>query len=166
MRPETFPLALHPPDPAVRFRPLTESDAPLLIALWEGQAEKAGQILQTALRLARQGRGGGLVMMSPDRAMLWGYGQLTLWADCAEISDLMIAPEQRGRGLGTALIQLLCQQAQKSNADYAEIGALLSNSRALALYRRLGFCDYHTLTLIIEGKEHPAIYLRLPLRRR
>jgi ribosomal protein S18 acetylase RimI-like enzyme len=81
----------------------------------------------------------------------------------AEISDLVVAQNLRGRGLGTALIQMLVRQGRALGASEFEIGAALTNARAVALYRRLGFTDSHTIMTHTDGVHEKVLYLRLTL---
>lgn len=91
---------------------------------------------------AVQGRGLGLVVLDDDDTLI-GYGQLTLWTHCGELSDLFIVAHKRGQGIGTAVIQHLTRAARDMHIQCLEIGAVMSNTGALALYRRLGFVDSH-----------------------
>jgi ribosomal protein S18 acetylase RimI-like enzyme len=163
---ETIPLALHPPDARVRMRPVRLSDAELLRDhCWpERPFATVYQLVMRARQNALQGRGVGVVVVGAGNAIK-GYGQLTLWPGCAEISDLIVDAAYRGQGVGTAIIQYLARAAGEMHVACIEIGAALSNSGAVALYRRLGFVDDHTVWLNLgEGKE-PVLFLRLNLQR-
>lgn len=66
--------------------------------------------------------------------------QLISYTDTiAEIADLMVAEQARGQGIGTALIHVLAALAAAAGAERLELAVRVENSRALALYRRLGF---------------------------
>jgi ribosomal protein S18 acetylase RimI-like enzyme len=119
-------------------------------------------LIARAARLEKEGRGIGLVLVT-DEDQAVGYGQLTLWPNVAEISDLVVAQNLRGRGLGTALIQMLVRQGRALGAHEFEIGAALTNPRAVTLYRRLGFLDSHTILTHTDGKHEKVLYLRLTL---
>ncbi|MBZ0289746.1 MAG: GNAT family N-acetyltransferase [Anaerolineae bacterium] len=160
-----LPLALHAPNPKIPFRPvrLTDSDS-LYADCWPGRSfASVYNLVQRAARSQLDGRGLGLVIPGEPNRVL-GYGQVLMWPSCAEISDMVVVEPYRGRGLGTAMIQTLIQQAIKMGAEEAEIGAAQNNPRAAALYRRLGFEDSHTVLLNLgKGKEH-VLFLRLKLR--
>lgn len=161
---ENPPLALLPPDPTVRMRPVLGADADTLHTLGWPERPRASidQLIVRAQQYAREGRGLGIVVVNAA-GHVRGYGQLTLWPRTGEISDLVVAPADRGRGYGTAMIQYLTRAARDLHAPQLEIGAALSNPRALALYRRLGFVDSHRIQLDLgEGRE-PIQYLRLVL---
>ncbi|GAB4526932.1 MAG: hypothetical protein OHK0046_44200 [Anaerolineae bacterium] len=158
------PLALKPPDPSVRIRPVKLSDVGALhAACWADRPPiSTHQLVARAQQSARQGRGLGVVVIKDGPEDIRGYGQLTLWSRSAEISDLMIVEMDRGCGYGTAIIQYLVRTAREMHAPAVEIGAAVSNPGALALYRRLGFQDDHELMLNLGQGPEPVIYLRLP----
>lgn len=160
-----FPLALRRPDPDITIRPVQPDDsAPLQrVCLPETPITAVEEMIARALKLTVQRRGGGYVIVGDAAEPVQGYGQLTLWNSCAELSDLIVAESQRGRGWGTALVQYLCQQARKLPIDCVEIGAADSNPRALDLYQRLGFSPYRTIQVNLGQGEEPVIYLRLRL---
>ncbi|MDX1992624.1 MAG: GNAT family N-acetyltransferase [bacterium] len=164
---ETQPsrLALQPPDLRFTIRPVQLADATLIQTVcWPDRPPAAVyQLITRAIQVGRQGRGLGVVVMDSREGPLRGYGQVMLWPRCAEISDLIVAEDFRGRGFGTAIIQYLTRAAQQMEAECVEIGVALSNPGALALYRRLGFVDSHTLMLNLGEGQEPVLFLRLGL---
>lgn len=121
-------------------------------------AAQVEELVARAESLWRCGRGAGVVACLEGQIV--GFGQVTLWARVAEISDLSVTETQRGRGIGTALIQrLIALGAQRRNL--IEIGVAHSNARALALYRRLGFRHARTLLLDLGQGIEPVHYLIL-----
>ncbi len=160
--PDQSPLALQPPDPQVNIRPVQLTD---VIALhhncWaERSCTAIQQMVERAQRNAQQGRGLGVVITA-DGSDVVGFGQLTLWSECGELSDLIIAAPYRGRGLGTTLVQYLTRTAREMHATCLEIGAAYSNPQALALYRYLGFQDHRTLQLNLGNGNEAVLFLRL-----
>jgi len=161
---DNIPLALRPPDSPLTMRPVRLSDAePLRDHCWpERPFAAVYQLVMRARQNALQGRGVGVVVVDKVDGVM-GYGQLTLWPGCGEISDLVVAPPFRRRGVGTAIVQYLARAAREMHISCIEIGAALSNPGAVALYRRLGFADDHTVWLNLgEGRE-PVLFLRLDL---
>ncbi len=158
------PLALLPPDPTIRLRSVRLTDAePLHAACWPSRAfDAVYRLILRAQHNAEAGRGLGLVALDAGDSPV-GFGQFALWPTCAEISDLVVSEPQRGRGLGTALIQRLIQEAQQRHATVFEIGAALSNPRAISLYRRLGFRDSHTVLVNLGSGQELVLFLRLEL---
>lgn len=156
-------LALQAPDPAHHLRPVLLKDTePLWSCCWRERSLTAvNQVVTRAQRLARQGTGIGVVVVK-DGALI-GYGQLTMWLRCGEISDLVVAESWRGQGIGTTLIQYLTRMACSMHAECVEIGAALDNPGALALYRRLGFVDDRVIKLTFASGPVDVLYLRIDI---
>jgi ribosomal protein S18 acetylase RimI-like enzyme len=111
--------------------------------------------------LAQQGRGLAVVACQGQRIL--GYGQMTIWPRAVEISDLIVAPPYRDNGIGTAIITYLVNKVRAWHLPRVEIGAALSNPRALALYRRLGFKDHRTIELDLGNGLETVLYLNLDI---
>ena len=159
------PLALQSPDPTIPIRSATVDDLDALLACcWTDRRRDVGiWLLSRAARNRRDKRGDGVVVLDAEGKPV-GYGQLTLWPRCAEISDLVISPAYRSQGYGTALIQHLSQLAIQLGASCVEIGAAVSNPRATALYHRLGFVDQRTIHMNLGGgSREPVVYMCIPL---
>ena len=62
--------------------------------------------------------------------------------DYAYISDLVVLPEYRGRGIGRALLQRAEAHAQEQGAAVLKVDVLVANTGALDLYRTVGFQDH------------------------
>lgn len=161
---QNTPIALESPSPNIRMRPVRLEDVPTLYQrCWEQYTSAFVQkLVSRAQHLALQGRGLGLVAVGGGQVKdLIGFGQLTLWSNCAEISDLIVAEDQRGCGVGTAIIQYLVRVARDMHIPCVEIGVAKSNPRALALYERLGFEAHKTIEFDIGAGVEPIIYLNL-----
>lgn len=147
---------------SIAFRParFEDSDA-LQRALWpEKTLAAVREHMLRALDFALRDRGAVLVAYNELGPI--GYGQLTVWPRVCEISDLIVQPEMRGHGVGTALIGSLLNIGGRYRS-VIEIGAALSNPRALALYRRLGFQDTRLITLNVGGGQEPVMYLTMDI---
>jgi ribosomal protein S18 acetylase RimI-like enzyme len=112
--------------------------------------------------LTRKGRGLGIVAEIEGHAV--AYAQLTHWPRVAEISDLIIAPQYRNQGIGTALIHHLLEHARYWRTAHVEIGVAASNLRAFSLYKRLGFEENRTITLDVGNGEESVTYLSMPIK--
>lgn len=155
--------ALQDPDPNIQIRPVRLQDVDALHTLcWSTRPHGyVYQLISRAQQMAHQGRGLGIVVTHDD--VIQAYGQLTLWMRCAEISDLIVVQPYRSQGIGTAMIQYLTRAAREMHAPCVEIGVALSNPRALALYRRLGFTDHHTVEINVGNGKEPILYLTIDL---
>ena len=57
----------------------------------------------------------------------------------AYITDLIVNTEDRGKGIGTMLLNFAKEWARKRNLDYIELGVLNNNDRAIKLYKKENF---------------------------
>ena len=89
---DEIPLALQIPNPQVRIRPVLVTDAEALHStFWSNRSyTMVYQLIKRAQQIANQGRGIGVVITGDTPYTLRGFGQLTMWPRCAEISDLFV----------------------------------------------------------------------------
>ena len=159
------PLALTPPQCNSTIRPVQRDDVTALCLLWPHRSElDVLWLVKRAQQQARQERGLGVIITDEKSGAVVGYGQVTLWHQAAEIADLSIIESHRSQGLGTALVQHLVQVAIQMVAKRIEIGAALNNTRALALYHRLGFQNHRTVVIDLGHGVEPVVYLSLDLQ--
>jgi len=59
----------------------------------------------------------------------------------ALLEDLIVVPERRGRGVGTALATFVVGEARRQGVLRITLLTDAGNERAQALYRKLGFAD-------------------------
>jgi len=69
-----------------------------------------------------------------------GFGQFYERVGRCHLGRLVIAPDRRGEGLGTALVRALCVEGSQSlDLDTFSLFVLPGNERATRLYAKLGF---------------------------
>jgi GNAT superfamily N-acetyltransferase len=143
----------------VEIRPGTAADLPTLM-------EALGERHWFADRLARQLRGGGVVLV----AWLDGRPVGDVYLDCEPAAE----PEVRrhlpgvptldhlevlgplwGRGIGTALVRAAEDTARQLGYERLALGVGLENLRARRLYERLGYADWGHGTVVGAWVEHP-----------
>ena len=66
-------------------------------------------------------------------------------SEYAFISDLVVLPVYRGRGLGQALLQKAEDYARLQGATTLKLEVLAKNDGAMKLYKHHGFCEYQIL---------------------
>ena len=71
------------------------------------------------------------VVPEPDESQAYAY-----------VSDLVVLPAYRRRGLGRALLERAEAYARREGARSLRVGVLARNDGAGRLYHRLGFADY------------------------
>ena len=68
-----------------------------------------------------------------------GYVCLTTLFEEAQILDIAVSPEQRGRGIAGVLMEHACAVAREMHAEVLSLEVRASSYAAIALYRRSGF---------------------------
>lgn len=58
--------------------------------------------------------------------------------DCLYIRELQLLPEQQGHGIGTAIVDMVLDEARKQSLP-VKLSVVPANDRAQRLYERLGF---------------------------
>ena len=127
-----------PGEPTVR--PATADDLDELAALEAASfGEEAWSRRQLAGGLDAAGALWLVSVTAASSAALRGYAAFRRAADEAELLRVAVAPSDRRRGLGTALVAagLEALRAAGTRSCFLEVGD--DNRPALALYRRLGF---------------------------
>lgn len=146
------------------LRPIEFSDAPAVQrALWSDISLRDAEIRLRSLGEQSGRRRAWGVVAALDGTII-GFGQLSRWGWRGEICNLIVKEDSRSQGIGTALIHHLIEIARINNLRDVEIGGALSNPRALALYRRLGFQEERRLYLELGRGPEPVVYLVMPLQ--
>ena len=138
----------------ISIRPATELDLPALVLL----PFSGGLKLKHRERLERQENGTVVYLL----ATLEGepIGHLLLKWDCpehehvravappcAEVEDFVVAPELRGKGIGTAMLDEAANLCRQQGVDRMGLGVGFGNPEAREFYVRRGF-------EAIPGSEH------------
>ena len=136
----------------MRIRPVTAADHAHVVRMVHAlyaedpspRSPSDRDVERTLAVLADAARGGVLVVDDGD-GVPFGYAFLTrLWSnelggDIVFIDEIWVAPERRGRGVGTAVIAHAMQTMRERGAVAFELEVTPDNARARALYERLGF---------------------------
>lgn len=147
-------------DPGLEFHPLTPADVPawwpLVRALYEedppGREPGEDKARRTLEHFAREPHAGS-VQGFHDRDTLVGYAILVhFWSQeyggrILVIDELYVAPEHRGRGIGTRFLEDAAAGRFGETVGLA-LEVTPSNPRALAWYRRMGFVESPNIGLL------------------
>ncbi len=146
------------------LRPATPSDAVAMhLNLWPDISLGDVEIrLRSLTEQSGRQRAWAVVAVAEDQMV--GFGQLSRWGNRGEICNLIVRENCRSQGIGSALIFRLIDTAQAHHLHDVEIGGAVSNPRAVALYRRLGFQEERRLMLDLGKGPEPVIYLVMPLQ--
>lgn len=82
----------------------------------------------------------------PDGLAVLRY-RAALWSEALEctVAELYVVPDQRGHGLGRALMESAIDQARGHGADYMDLGTSEDDVVARKLYESLGFTNREKL---------------------
>ena len=90
--------------------------------------------------LERMRAGGGAVLLcAREGEALLGFGYFQFVMDEGYMGDLAVAAEYRRRGIGRALVQALCREAQARQLAFLTLEVRESNLPAIHLYESCGF---------------------------
>jgi ribosomal-protein-alanine N-acetyltransferase len=70
--------------------------------------------------------------------LLGGCGVLMIVGE-GNITNVVVAPEMRNKGIGTGLLQYMIDQGQKDGLCAYTLEVRVSNARAIHVYEKLGF---------------------------
>ncbi len=108
---------------------------------WLSQGSR--QARPTGALVSRQARptAGAESGSRPAEVGLLGVATFQLVADAADLHRVVVAPDQRGRGIGGALVEAGITWAAERHGLRMLLEVEHDNAAALALYRRLGFVE-------------------------
>lgn len=87
-----------------------------------------------------------LGVLCEDGGEIAGYGGVTVAADSADIGNIAVSENYRCGGVGTALLQRLCEKAKEKGAEKVFLEVRVSNSAAMQLYLKCGFVGAYART--------------------
>jgi ribosomal protein S18 acetylase RimI-like enzyme len=142
-----FDIKLCRADEAPRIAPLIQA-----LAVEEGADPAEVDEIQTIVEaLIQSGASDFLLALVDDRpvgCMQIAY-RLSTWQaqPYAYIEDFYLAPQVRGRGVGTKLLDYALQRAEGQGSDKIVLDVRAANSAAQRLYARFGFSDNGSIIL-------------------
>ena len=144
---------------AVKIRPAVEADLPAILAIEQASFADPWRLsaFREALTTERH-----ILLVATDPVVV-GYCVGLKVADEAELGNLAVVPDQRGRGIGEALLRAFLatvDAAPPLPAVYLEVRA--SNMAAQRLYARAGFVPAGVRRDYYEHPREDALVLRRP----
>jgi putative acetyltransferase len=79
------------------------------------------------------------VLLSPEANIVGCVGLLPLSETTCELVKMFLAPDQRGRGLGKALMDMFLKEARAAGYQEIELETDTSLKEAVQLYQKYGF---------------------------
>ncbi len=78
-------------------------------------------------------------LVAEDDGEIAGYGGITVAADSADVDNIAVAEQYRRGGVGTAILNGLCNLAASKGAKEIFLEVRVSNSAAMSMYLKCGF---------------------------
>ncbi|MGW8555780.1 N-acetyltransferase family protein [Streptomyces tubercidicus] len=147
---------------------LVSGGAPLGWADPPGRGEVA-ELVDRVLRAAHTGDGALRAAYSGRR--LVGLGYWLRYArptnrQHADLEKIAVAADAHGQGLGRSLTSALVEDARGTGIEVLTLDARADNTRALTLYRSLGFREYGRLPdfVAMGGRRYDKVFYMLDFR--
>ncbi len=137
LRPEDWPLLK-----AVRLAALTDSPAAFGLTLAEASAWKNSRWQENACRFSRLPPAASFLALT-DGQPCGMVNCFVTEADpqTAEMTAFWVAPQQRGQGVGGALVAAIAGWAEAQGMTTLHAWVVEDNARALGFYRKHGFSE-------------------------
>ena len=97
-------------------------------------------VVTSVLGLARLHQGDGVYFVAWEGGDPCGHVHLAL-TDPPELQDVEVRQDRRRRGVASALIRYVVEEARARGLERLRLGVSVDNVPAQELYRRLGFVD-------------------------
>lgn len=78
-------------------------------------------------------------LVAEDGGEIAGYGGITVAADSADVDNIAVTEQYRRGGVGTAILNGLCNLAASKGAKEIFLEVRVSNSAAMSMYLKCGF---------------------------
>ena len=103
------------------------------------------------------------LVATTDTRRVAGYAIAMLGGDEADLANIAVVDEERGRGVGRALIDRIIATVRGRGVRSLYLEVRQSNSTARALYRRVGFLEVGVRAGYYSHPVEDALVLRLDL---
>ena len=133
------PIDRPPPEPGHHLRRGRPWDHRRVLELDALAFEEFWRFDSAALREAKRATPTHRFMVATDSGRPIGYAVTGRAGSRGYLQRLAVDPEVQGRGVGTALVHDCLGWLHRKGVDLAMVNTQERNTRALALYRRLGF---------------------------
>ncbi|MFG2290006.1 GNAT family N-acetyltransferase [Streptomyces sp. NPDC048595] len=132
-------------------------------------AAEVAELMDRVLRAARAGDGALRAAYLQRRLIGLGYWlrhSLPTNRQHADLDKVAVAAHAHGRGVGRSLTRALVADAREAKIEVLTLEARADNTRALAMYRSLGFCEYGRLPRFIAmgGRRYDKVFYMLDFR--
>lgn len=99
-----------------------------------------------------------------ENEIICGFAGITVSVDTADIMNIAVSKEYRGRGIGRQLLGQLLEQAVRCGCEQMLLEVRESNHPARQLYQSSGFTEIALRTNYYSKPTEHAIIMQRPLR--
>ena len=99
-------------------------------------------------------------LLAEDDGEIAGYGGMTVAADSADIANIAVTEPYRNSGVGTSVLNALCDAAEKSGVKKVFLEVRVSNAAAMSLYLKNGFKGVYARTRYYPDGEDCLVMVR------
>lgn len=104
-----------------------------------------------------------LWLVAVEQGQVAGYVGSQSVLDSADMMNLAVAPDYRGRGIATELVNTLTENLKEKNIQSLLLEVRVSNTPAISLYKKLGFQEVGRRPRYYEKPREDALILRKEL---
>ena len=80
--------------------------------------------------------------LAEEGGQVCGYGCLIVLFEDAELANIAVSPDVRGKGVGKALMESMHEKAKALGAERMLLEVRVSNASAIGLYEKYGYHRY------------------------
>ena len=112
--------------------------------------------------LTREGIGVGY--LCTEASSVVAYGGMLIAVDEGQITNIAVHPDHRGQGLGLSVVQALIKHAKAERLASITLEVRVSNTPAIALYRKVGFVEVGRRKGFYTKPTEDALIMELKLK--
>ncbi len=140
----------------VQFREMTPDDVPYISRLEE---ETFSMPWSAADFLQMIEKEDARYYVAEEEGVLYGGCGVLLVAGEGNITNIVIAPEHRDKGIGTRLLQYLIEEGYREGLTAYTLEVRVSNAAAVHVYEKLGFVSAGIRPKFYEKPTEDAIIM-------
>lgn len=133
----------------ISLRPLTESDIPVVVALEEANQPQPWTAGIFEVELAAENR----IYLVAESEGVVGFGGVMVIGDEAHVTNLLVDPDHRRKGVGRRLMEGLVKRAIEIGARHLTLEVRTGNEAARRLYHRFGLAPVGVRPGYYQGED-------------
>ncbi|MGN0813894.1 MAG: ribosomal protein S18-alanine N-acetyltransferase [Candidatus Coproplasma sp.] len=99
-------------------------------------------------------------VVAEENGEIIGFGGITVAADSCDLENIFVSEPYRRCGTGAAVLKNLFDAASQRGAEKMFLEVRVSNSAAMAMYLKLGFCGSYARTRYYSDGEDCLVMIK------